>query len=75
MHDQFLNGIAWGEAKKHLFELINTRLMEPRELYNELIENPAQIESVLVEGAEKARSKAKAFIKELREAVGIRSLN
>ena len=49
--------------------------MEPREIYNELIENPAQIESLLAEGAEKARSKAKAFIKELREAVGIRSLS
>ena len=75
MHDQFLDGIAWGEAKRYLFELINSSLMEPRERYKELISNPSQIESVLIDGAERARSKARPFIKELREAVGIRPLN
>ena len=31
MRSKFLNGISWGEAKKELFNLINTELAEPRE--------------------------------------------
>ena len=55
MREAFAEGIAWGEAKKQLFELINGQLEEPREKYLELIANPSRVESVLQEGAEKAR--------------------
>ena len=75
MSDQFASGIAWGEAKHLLFELINHRLREPRERYNELMANPAQIESVLLNGAERARQRSIDFMKELRASVGIQSLS
>jgi len=74
MRREFEKGIAWGEAKKRLFELINAELLEPRERYNELMSNPAHIENILVEGAEKARIHSKALITELRQAMGIRPL-
>jgi len=74
MRKEFENGIAWGEAKKQLFELLNAELGKPRERYNELISNPGHIEQVLLEGAEKARVHSKALITELRNAVGIRTL-
>ncbi|MCO7223555.1 tryptophan--tRNA ligase [Pleionea sp. CnH1-48] len=72
MREEFANGIAWGEAKKQLFELINEQLKEPRERYNELVQNPAEIEAVLQKGAEKAREISVPFIQSLKEAVGIK---
>ncbi|MGB2064882.1 MAG: tryptophan--tRNA ligase [Marinomonas gallaica] len=71
MHQKFLEGIAWGEAKKELFELVNGQLAEPREKYLELMANPAEIEAVLQAGAEKARARARALISDLRKAVGL----
>jgi tryptophanyl-tRNA synthetase len=74
MRDEFANGIAWGEAKRQLFELVNEQLNEPREKYLQLLENPAEIEAVLKEGAERARQSSSALIADVRQAVGIRSL-
>jgi tryptophanyl-tRNA synthetase len=74
MRKEFENGIAWGEAKKQLFELINEELREPRERYNELMENPEHIEQVLRQGAEKARDYSVPFMEKLNKAVGLYSL-
>ncbi|MBT7375349.1 MAG: tryptophan--tRNA ligase [Porticoccaceae bacterium] len=74
MRREFANGIAWGEAKRQLFELVNEQLLEPREKYMQLLENPAQVEDVLVRGAVKARKESTLLIKKLRSAVGIRPL-
>jgi len=74
MRREFENGIAWGEAKKRLFELINEELREPRERYNELMENPDHIEALLKEGAEKARAVSVPFMEKLNRAVGLYSL-
>jgi tryptophanyl-tRNA synthetase len=74
MRQQFAEGIAWGEAKKQLFELINGQLAEPRERYDALIESPAEIEQVLQRGAEKARQHSAVLMAKVRKAVGIRSL-
>ncbi len=74
MREAFAEGIAWGEAKKQLFELINGQLEEPREKYLELIANPSRVENVLQEGAEKARQHSQDLILRLRNSVGIRPL-
>ena len=74
MRQQFADGIAWGEAKKQLFELINDQLKEPRERYNQLIDNPAEVEKVLQQGGEKARAYSSALMADVRKAVGIRPL-
>lgn len=74
MRSEFENGIAWGEAKKQLFELINEELREPRERYNALMDDPEYIEKVLREGAEKARAVSKPFMERLNRAVGLYSL-
>ncbi len=74
MRKEFENGIAWGEAKKQLFELINDELSEPRGCYNQLMEDPAYIEKMLKEGAEKARAHSAPFMAELNKAVGLYSL-
>ncbi len=74
MRKEYENGIAWGEAKKQLFELINEELREPRERYNELMENPKYIENALQRGAVRAREYSQPFLAKLRNAVGIRKL-
>lgn len=75
MRREFENGIAWGEAKKQLFELIETELREPRERYNELLKNPSHIENLLNEGAERARAASTPFMAKLNRAVGLYSLS
>lgn len=74
MRREFESGIAWGDAKKRLFELINEELREPRERYNELMDNPDHIEALLKEGAEKARAVSVPFMEKLNRAVGLYSL-
>lgn len=67
----YAEGIAWGEMKQVLFEKINSILMEPRERYNELMANPAYVEKILLQGAEKARAHTVPFIDTLKKAVGL----
>jgi tryptophanyl-tRNA synthetase len=74
MRQQFADGIAWGEAKKCLFELINQELAQPRERYAELIADPAAMEAILAAGAEKARAVTVPKLAEIRSAIGIRPM-
>ncbi len=74
MRNAFAQGIAWGEAKQQLFELLESQLQEPRERYNELINSPKKIEAILQSGADKARKLSMPFMQDLRHAVGIRQL-
>jgi tryptophanyl-tRNA synthetase len=70
---ELLAGLAWGEAKQRLFQLLDNELGEARERYHALIERPADLEDILLAGAAKARKIATPFLNELREAVGLRS--
>ncbi|HSX50910.1 MAG TPA: tryptophan--tRNA ligase [Cellvibrio sp.] len=74
MRQQFAEGIAWGEAKRQLFELINGQLCEARDKYEALLANPAHIEEVLQSGAAKARAYSKPLLEKVRDAVGIRKI-
>ncbi|MGV8834562.1 tryptophan--tRNA ligase [Cellvibrio sp. UBA7671] len=74
MRQQFAEGIAWGEAKRQLFELINGQLAEARDKYESLLANPVHIEEVLQKGAAKARAYSQPLLEKVREAVGIRKI-
>lgn len=74
MRQQFAEGIAWGEAKRQLFELINSQLAEPRARYEELMAKPAYVEEILQAGAERARTYSQPLLEKVRDAVGIRPL-
>ena len=71
MRDAYADGIAWGDAKQQLFELVDAALSEPRERYNELMAEPSRVDSVLLQGADKARAQSQPYLQELRAAVGI----
>ncbi len=74
MRQRYADGISWGDAKQALFEKINAELTIPRERYQELITNPAEIERILRAGAEKARAESAPRLAAVREAIGIRKL-
>ncbi len=71
MRSEFENGIAWGEAKKQLFERVNAELAEARERYRHLMDDPAYIEGVLQKGAARAREHSAKVMQRVRTAVGI----
>ncbi|PWB34856.1 tryptophan--tRNA ligase [Pseudomonas sp. SDI] len=70
---ELLQGLGWGEAKQRLFQLLDGQLAGPREQYHQLIARPADLEDILLAGAQKARKIATPFLEQLREAVGLRS--
>lgn len=72
MRDAFADGIAWGEAKKQLFERINDELAPARAVYERLMANPAEVEGILQSGAARLRSKSQALLEKVRSAVGLR---
>jgi tryptophanyl-tRNA synthetase len=74
MRQAFAEGIAWGEAKRQLFELINTQIAPARARYEALLADPDHIESLLLEGAAKARAYSQPLLAQLRSAVGIRAI-
>ncbi|EHL24348.1 tryptophanyl-tRNA synthetase [Acidovorax sp. NO-1] len=74
LRQAYADGIAWGDAKNTLFERVDQVIAPMRAQYEELIHNPARIEQTLLAGAERARALATPFIRELRAAVGLRSL-
>jgi tryptophanyl-tRNA synthetase len=74
LRQAFADGIAWGDAKQTLFERIDREVAPMRARYQELMQDPAKIETVLLAGADKARRLATPFMRELRHAVGLRPL-
>jgi len=74
MHAALRGGLAWGEAKQALFELLDGHLAPMRERYEALMAKPADIEATLQAGAAKARAIATPLLRDLRAAVGLRPL-
>ena len=70
----YADGIGWGDAKQILFERIDREVAPMRAQYEELINNPAKVDAILLKGAAKARELATPLIQELRHAVGLRAL-
>ena len=74
LRQAYADGIAWGDAKQLLLERVDQVIAPMRAQYEELIHHPARIEQTLLAGAERARALAAPFLRELRSAVGLRSL-
>ena len=74
MRLRFNEGIGWGDAKKMLFEKVNDQLSEPRDNFQRLMDDGTYIETILKEGAIKAREESMELIAKVRKAVGIASL-
>ena len=71
MRQAFADGIAWGEAKKQLFDRVNDELAPAREIYDRLMENSEEVEAILKQGAERLRPQSAALLEKVRHAVGL----
>jgi tryptophanyl-tRNA synthetase len=68
-------GLGWGEIKTRCVGVIESALAPARTHYQALIENPNRLEDLLQAGADKARQISMPFMRELKHAVGLRSLH
>lgn len=73
--DELIAGLGWGDAKQRLCDRIEQEMGPLRANYEALMAHPDRIEEILQEGARKARAIATPFIRELRDAVGLRTLS
>ncbi len=64
-------GLAYGDIKKELFELLETSFTKQREQYDILMKNRNELDKVLENGAEKARDIAVPIMAKVRKAVGV----
>lgn len=72
MRANYLNGgFGYGHAKKAILDLILEQFSTERERYNKYMSNPSEIDAVLAEGAEKARTVAREVLNRVREKLGL----
>ncbi len=64
-------GLGYGTAKMELFRVIMRELSPIREKYTYYMSRPREVETILEQGAEKARIIALKTMKEVKEAIGI----
>jgi tryptophanyl-tRNA synthetase len=70
MRNKFLNGgLGYGTAKQELFELINSKLKGPRNIYKDLISDTTQVEKILERGAKLAREIAEKNLAKVKHAM------
>jgi tryptophanyl-tRNA synthetase len=65
-------GYGYGHAKVALKEKMDERFGAARARRSELLADPAQVEVVLAEGAERARPRAQTVLQRVRKACGLR---
>ena len=65
-------GMGYGEAKKALLAKVNEHFSAAREKRKELASRPGEVEDILKAGARRAREEARATIRLVRRAVGMK---
>lgn len=71
MRTNYVNGgYGYGHAKQALYELIVDKFQKERALFNHYVSNPDEVNSILLEGAEKARKVAQEVLKRVRKTLG-----
>jgi tryptophanyl-tRNA synthetase len=66
-------GLAWGEAKKELFAVMNAYIAPMREKFNYYQSNRKEVDEILNQGAIKARQIATARLNKVKKAIGIKN--
>lgn len=69
--NEFKKGISWADAKKTLFEKMNSVFQPIREKYSYYVNNPQIVEQILLKGAQKVKPIAEDTIKRVKLAVGL----
>lgn len=70
LRERFLaGGLGYGTAKQILFDAINNKLKTAREKYQDLLNNPAEIDAILADGARRAREMAQPILNRVSKAM------
>lgn len=64
-------GLAYSEIKQKLFEQLEDQFGTARGKYEIMMEDWAQLDEILLQGADKARTIAKPMMEKIRKAVGV----
>ncbi|MBT4760293.1 MAG: tryptophan--tRNA ligase [Bdellovibrionaceae bacterium] len=72
MLGRYKEGVAWGDVKQNLFEVMNREISPMRQVYDDLMADKSSIDAVLKEGASKARERSQDVISRVRMAIGKR---
>ena len=67
MHKALREGMAWGDAKEELFQVMNKELTPIREQYDFYMGNTQKIDEILGRGRERAGNEAKKNMLEIKE--------
>jgi tryptophanyl-tRNA synthetase len=71
LRSKYLAGnFGYGHAKQALFEVVRDNFKEERERFNYYMDNTAELDSVLLKGAEKAREIGSKTLARVKEALG-----
>lgn len=71
MRDNYIaGGYGYGHAKQALYELILKKYSQERELFNYYMNNLAEVDKKLMEGAEKAKAIATPVLERVRQKLG-----
>ncbi len=65
-------GVGYGDMKKRLFDYYLATFGKARARYEELSDDPAEVDRILAAGAEKARETVAPLMDEIRSVVGVR---
>lgn len=65
-------GVGYGDLKKRLFGYFLDTFGDARRRFDELMDDPAELDRILASGAERARATAVPLLDDVRQAVGIR---
>ena len=64
-------GLGYGYLKQELFELLEARFAPAHNIYDDLLADKNKLDSILKQGAEEARARARVVLDRAREAIGI----
>ena len=70
MGERYRAGISWADAKRALFEAMDSFLCGPRTTYNDLIAHAEKMDAILADGARRARALAAPVMDSIRKAIG-----
>jgi tryptophanyl-tRNA synthetase len=65
-------GIGYGDMKKRLFEYFMATFENARRRYDQLMDDPAEVDRILADGAATARETVAPLMDRIRRVVGIR---
>ena len=71
--EQYLEGgLAYADIKQALFEVLDEKFGDRYNTYQELINDHARLDTILAEGAEKARAMAAPIMEKVRRKIGMK---